>query len=48
MQLVLTPNPGLCLGIAVLLGVLSLIATVIATRRRTRQNIASLITALTG
>lgn len=48
MQLVLTPNPGLCLGIAAILGVLSLIATVIATRRRTRQNIAQLITALTG
>jgi putative ABC transport system permease protein len=48
MQLLLTPNPGLCIGLAVTLGALSLLATVIATRRRTRENIASLMTSLTG
>jgi putative ABC transport system permease protein len=48
MQLLLTPNPALCAGLAGVLGVLSLLATVIATRRRTRENIARLMTALTG
>jgi ABC-type lipoprotein release transport system permease subunit len=48
MQLLLTPNPSLCVGIAVILLALSLVATLVATRRRTRENIAKLMTALTG
>lgn len=48
MQLLLTPNPALCVGLALVLGALALLATVIATRRRTRENIAHLMTALTG
>jgi putative ABC transport system permease protein len=48
MKLLLLPSPQLCAGIAVILGVLSLLATVVATRRRTRENIVKLMTALSG
>jgi ABC-type lipoprotein release transport system permease subunit len=48
MQLVLTPAPALCVGLAVVLGTLALLATFVATRRRTRENIARLMTALSA
>lgn len=48
MKLQMMPDLRLCVGFAVVLAILSLVATVVATRRRARENIVKLMTAVSG
>jgi putative ABC transport system permease protein len=48
LQFLLTLNAGLCVGLAVVLGVLGVFANMVATRSWTRESIVKLMTALSG